>query len=62
MSSVPFPFITRSYSPVLSWTLLLLTVAAIAFVGYHLLRHHHGRRKAKKLGHDRRHDGRHGNH
>lgn len=59
-----FPVIvTRSgATPHLVWALLALTGAAIAFVLYHLARHQHHHNKAKKLGHVRHHDGRHGNH
>ena len=62
MSALTIPFIVKSSSPLLTWCMLALTAAAIVFVTWQMIRHHHGHRKAKKLGHNRRHDGRHGNH
>ncbi len=62
MYTFPLPFINRSPNPTAAYALLALVGAAIVFVIYHLACHHFAHRKARKLGHDRRHDGRHGNH
>ena len=62
MTSLNLPFITKSPNPLLTFICLGLVLAAFAFVIYLLAGHHHADRKAKKLGHDRHNDGRHGNH
>ena len=62
MTSVQIPFIVKSPSPLLTFVCLGVTILAIGYVAYLLSRHHHAKRKAKKLGHNPRHDGRHGNH
>jgi hypothetical protein len=62
MATMTLPFLQKTGSPALTMLMLVLTVAAIGCVAYLLGRHHHGHRKARKLGINRRHDGRHGNH
>ena len=62
MTSVAIPFIVKNHSPVLTFVCLALVLAAFGSVAYLLGRHHHAKRNAKKLGHNPRHDGRHGNH
>ncbi|MBI5247172.1 MAG: hypothetical protein HY923_08315 [Elusimicrobia bacterium] len=62
MTTVTIPFIVKSTNPLLTFVCLALVLAAFGYVAYLLGRHHHAKRKAKKLGHNHRHDGSHGNH
>ena len=62
MTAYTLPFLTKSNYPGLTTVLLLLVFAAIGFVAWQLWRHHREHRRARKLGINRKHDGRHGNH
>ena len=62
MNAIHIPFITKSPNSLLTFICLGLAIVTIGFVVYLLAGHHRANRKAKELGHNRRHDGRHGNH
>lgn len=61
MYTMTIPFIVKNSSPIVTYGLLALVLAAIGCVLYMMFRHSHRARKARKHGHSP-HTGHHGNH
>ncbi len=61
MHPLSVPLIIKTSSPVLTYTLLSIVIALMAYIVFLMFQHHRITRAAKKRG-DSTHTGRHGNH